>query len=115
MTPAEHAAAVYSRESCARTFREDVEAHMLNGYVVSTPEMFVLFRPVNWMNGTSAIVDPWFEHEECDTWHIYLFAGDVTNLGKHIPYPLPRVSFERNNVLRVFSYDRLDEKIRKKH
>lgn len=100
MTPAEHAAAVYEREPCARTFREDVEAHMLRGYVIATPEVFAMFRPVRWSAGKAAIVDPWQDHVGCDTWHIYLAAGDFPTIAAMFPYPLPWVSYERGNQLR---------------
>jgi hypothetical protein len=46
MTPIEQAAAVYEREHCPRTLREDLELHLLNGYVFSTPTCFLMGRPV---------------------------------------------------------------------
>lgn len=117
MTPAEEAAAVYEKEPCARTFREDVEAHMLCGYVVATPEVFAMFRPVRWSAGQEAIVNPWHAHVGCDTWHIYLAAGDVEQIRAMLPYPLPYVAFERKNQLRrcpLKRFSTLVKSIRKK-
>lgn len=74
MTPVEQAALVYSREWCASTFREDLEAHLITGYVHSTPEAFVMVRPVSSTADESLILDPWhrFEREECDACPIWL-------------------------------------------
>ena len=79
MTPAEQAAAVYERETCARSFREDIEAHLLNGYVFSTPTMFIMGRAVDRLAPRELIVDPWHTFPEADrnAWLIYLAAGNV--------------------------------------
>lgn len=107
MTPIERAAAVYAREPCARPFHEDLTAHFVRGYVISTPDVFVMFRPVRWANGEASIVNPWIPHEDCDAWHIYLFSGNIEALESLLPYPLPWVSYERENVLRRFRVSRM--------
>jgi hypothetical protein len=106
MTPVEHAAAVYGSEACARTFREDLEAHLFNGYVFNTPDLFVMGRAVNSTADAAAIVDPWhaFESERCDAWLVYLAAGDLGKLIELFPYPLPKIGFERMNKLRFYRF-----------
>lgn len=104
MTPVEQAAAVYEREECARTFREDLEAHLLNGYVFSTPTMFMMGRPVRHDAPPEDLVNPWvvFPREECDAWMVYLAAGNLAEFWTVEPFPLVYVIFERQNVLRCF-------------
>jgi len=45
-SPVERAAQVYQREECASSFQSDLEAHLLNGYVFSTPQAFAMGRPL---------------------------------------------------------------------
>jgi hypothetical protein len=102
--PAEIAAGVYQREPCARSFREDLEAHLRNGYVFSTPEYFVMGRVVSSSAPPEEIVDPWirFAEADADAWLIYLLAGDVRKAFEVLPHPLPRIGWERSNALRFW-------------
>lgn len=111
MTPVERAAAVYQREACARSFREDLEAHLLHGLVFSTPDSFVMARPVWAKAPKELIVDPWFnDFAVKDAWHLYLFSGPLENAFKAAPYILPWVTFERNNILRRYEWDVISQK-----
>lgn len=101
MTPVEQAAAVYQREPCARTFREDLEAHLLNGYVFSTPTVFVMGRLVQRDAEPALIVDPWHRFEDGDCWLVYLAAGNLAEIPRFIPSPKKYVAWERENSLRV--------------
>lgn len=104
MTPYQQARAVYESEPCARTMAEDMVAHFERGYVVNTPEVFLMFRPVSRDGNPDEIVNPWrfFPHPDC--WHVYLAAGDASQFHRHFPYDLPWVSFERKNRLRFRRY-----------
>lgn len=114
MTPIEQAAAVYQREECARSFREDLEAHLLHGLVFSTPRGFIMARYVRRDWAHSAIVDPWQNGEneatcapEKDCLHVYLAAGE---LSEFFTFPHRRVlwvSFERSNRLHFHPYNRI--------
>lgn len=75
MTPAEKIAALYDANS-PRTFREDVEAHLMNGYIISEPTMMIMARPVDASAPQDLIRDPWFAFppQRCDAWYIYAFA-----------------------------------------
>ena len=117
MSPAEQAAAVYEREPCARTFEEDLEAHLLHGWVVSTPQFFVMARPVDSAAQPACIVNPWhrFPPEACDTWHIYLAAGDLRAALAWLPHPLPKIAFERRNILRYYRLESLAQLIARRH
>jgi hypothetical protein len=112
MTPVQRAAAVYSREDCARSFKEDVEAHLLHGWVISTPEVFLLARKVDHAAPQDQIINPWFNswEKEPDSWHLYLFSGSLMSAFKCAPYPLEYVSYERTNDLRIYKYDVIHRK-----
>lgn len=102
MSPVHHAAAVYQREPCARSFREDLEAHLLHGHVFSTPEFFVMGRAVrSWAAGED-IVNPWVTWPDGDAWLVYLMAGDMGRALRMLPYRLPLIGWERGNVLRFW-------------
>lgn len=111
MTWAEQAAAVYQRELCARTFKEDLELHLLNprALVVSSPQVFAMVRPVCRDWPVSAIVDPSCNSLTCapDCWHIYLSAGEIPAIFTFPHVPLPWVSFERRNVIRFYRYEKI--------
>jgi len=112
-SPAWEAANVYEQEACARTFRQDLELHLLNGYVVSTPEFFIMGRPVQKDSPHDCILDPSFPYHpnDWDCWHIYLMAGDIKKCWDFYPFPLEWVSWERKNVLRFFKMKTVKERI----
>lgn len=101
--------AVYDRETCARSFNDDLLAHLMGGFVYSTPDYFIMGRPVMRSAPQAQIVDPTvaFPKEDCDTWHIYLLAGDPRPAWSIMPWPLAWFSFERGNELRFYPVDRI--------
>lgn len=115
MTPYELARKVYESEPCARLFEEDLVAHFHSGTVISTPEIFMMFRPVcsGWKE--EDILDPWLScpEEVADCWHIWMTAGDVAQARDYIPFPLPLASFERKNVLRLVRFHKIAEKLQR--
>lgn len=98
-------------EHSPRTFREDVEAHLLHGYVFSTPQLFLMGRPVCSWAEPQEINNVWIEFpkERADTWYIYALAcavptgavGLVKKTIAHMPYPLPYVAWERKRDRRL--------------
>lgn len=109
VSPVEIAAAVYDQEPCARTFREDLEAHLLHGIVISTQTAFVMARYVCRDWPASAIVDPWNNDLACvpDCLHIYLAAGRTSEFWTFPHKKVKWISFERGNSLRFHPYDQL--------
>ncbi len=105
MIPYEEAKAVYSREPCKRTFDEDVLLHLQFGFIFSTPEFFIMGRPVDSTAPAADVVNPGvsFPPESCDCWHIYLMAGNCGKAWSIMPWHLPLVSWERRNELRFYS------------
>lgn len=125
MSPIDKVRALYTDKS-PRTFEEDLTAHFNHGYVFSTPEYFLMARPV-WHEATQeAINNVWktFHPVLWDTWYIYAFAlrhdgglaGLVKNLLTHMPFYLPLVAWERSgDALSFFSTDKLFHKYAKLH
>lgn len=109
MTPYEQAKAVYDKEPCARTFETDLRLHLLHGFVFSTPAYFIMGRPVPRSADPAAIVNPlWnWPHQECDSWMIYLLAGDPRPAWDIMPWQMAWFGFERKNELRWYPVDRI--------
>ena len=110
MMAVEVAAKVYETEPCPRTFREDLEHHLLNGYVFNTPTLFVMGRPVKSNAPAELIVNPSisFPKSEADCWHVYLAAGNLREGLKYVPFRLPLISFERRNKLLLCRIKRIE-------
>lgn len=108
-SPYQKARDVYALETCARTFEEDLRLHLEWGVVISRPDFFIMGRPVCSSAAPAKIVDPHFRFESIgiDCWHVYLAAGNVARAWAYLPFPLPLISFERKNVLKFYSLDRL--------
>lgn len=100
-SPVERAAKVYKTEPCARTFRQDLEFYLINGWVVSTPSVFVMARPVQ-SGATQLEITGQRIFTETDAWLIYLLAGDMAEAWRYLPYDLPKIILERKNVLRCW-------------
>lgn len=106
MTTFEKACAIYQSEPCARTLREDLEAHLLHGMVYSTPKAFIMARYVSRRMSDADIVNPWISEPTglADCIHIYLAAGDLTQFFTFPHDPVKWISFERENQLRFYPY-----------
>lgn len=106
-SPYDAAQQIYQTEPCANSFEFDLAWHFRCGYVFSCPQLFLMGRAV-WTPtgdiGVPTIVDG---HADPNCWHIHLAVGDIWEFFRYEPYPLPYISFERKNVLRVFRRERL--------
>ena len=107
MRPVERAAAVYQQEECARTFAEDLEAHLMHGFVYSDENLFYMARPVSYNATGYEITNPWHNTwgNPPDMWHVYLYSGALRDLFVYAPNKFQYASFERNNILRRYQWD----------
>jgi hypothetical protein len=92
MTPAEQAAELCRARDAS--FREELEAHLLNGWVISTPEVFLLGRPVP-RSADAADLRAVYPPEECDAWFVWLGVGSAERLLALMPYDLPWIGWHR--------------------
>ena len=111
MTPYLEARAVYSREPCARTFDEDLAAHLQHGIVHSDAVSFLMARKIDSSAPVHDIVNPWINFENPDCWHLWVYAGDMIRAFSFADTTLPLVSFERKNKLRFYPWDIIFKKV----
>ena len=111
-SPVLQAYKVYQRERCYRTFHDDVDLHMLNGYVYATPDIFVMGRPVDKTAPHNDILDPavTFHRDDWNCWHCALYAGNLSILFTLLPFELPYASFQKRNKLKFYSYIKIKER-----
>jgi hypothetical protein len=107
MTPYDRARAVYASEPCARTFEEDLRLHLKFSYVYSTPDYFIMGRPVAMDSSYKDITDPLVQFSEPDAWWVYLASGDLNSFFTIKPFDLPYVGWERGNKARFYRADRV--------
>lgn len=92
MTPVEKAA-----ELCAARggdFKEELEAHLLHGFVFSTPDLFLMGRTVPRGVDVSDLWQTW-PKAECDAWFVWVGVGDAHALLALMPFPLPWIGWQR--------------------
>jgi hypothetical protein len=91
-----NAIATAAKLYCERGFvlAHDIQAYLAGGYVLSTPERLLLWRPVNLKRGA----DQWLTDQgEADAWFVHLAVG--SNLAKAVremPYYLPFIAWRRS-------------------
>lgn len=82
-------------------FREMMDAHFCTGTVISTPEVFFIFRPVEVDWTTDELCDPWKISENPNAYHVFLAAGDLSKIGPHLPPALPFITFHRDGAEKI--------------
>lgn len=106
MTPAQTASRVPSSAGWA----SDLAAHLCRGYVVSTPEYFVMLRRVSSTAEREQLLDPWvaWSDAESDCWFVWLMAGDIARAVRDLEPALGRkkwLAFQRRGLPRVHPYE----------
>ena len=89
-------------------FDEELRAHLRWGCVLSTPQAFLMGRPIVKDAEHILQADPWhrFPPEEVDCWLVWLAAGDLSAIWKLVPYPLPWLAWaRREGELRFYPFD----------
>ncbi len=109
MTPFRQAVEAHARDHGPRSFEEDLVLHLQNGFVFSTPDFFIMGRPVVKSAEPALILDPAvrFPRDKCDCWLVYLAAGNLGKAWSILPWELPWLCFERKNDLRFQELDRI--------
>ena len=78
---------------------EDIYSHITDGIAISTPDLFLLARPVDSKGYRFLFDHPSINFKHPDCWHIYLASGSLPDIYNALPYPLPLVSYVRKNRL----------------
>lgn len=97
MSPYEQIAEQYRLHPQEESFAYYVEWHMWNGFVFSTPDFFIMGRPVNHVAAREIGVGLWHPSPmlNLDCWYIHAMAGDMAKAWDILPYPLPYIAWER--------------------
>ncbi len=80
-TPAEQVRALYAN---ANDFRDELSAHLVNGYVLSSPDCFVMGRPIDLRSPREVVLNPWFAFppEDVNAWLVWAAAGTVRRFSR---------------------------------
>lgn len=107
--PVQRAREVYLQEDCARSFEEDFYLHWHNprAIVYKDANNLALLRPVNRANEYELLTDPSWNSDDPNCWWVYLLVGDFRFLLTLLPYDLPYIGWERNNVPRSYKLNHL--------
>lgn len=101
MSPAQVLRELYARKGLS--FDQYVAIHIDRGFVFSTPDFFVMGRPVcrQWRKEDVFDADQSAPRAVADGWFIHAMAGDTGKAWSILPWPLGWIGFQRfDNVLR---------------
>ena len=103
VTQYENARRVYENEPCARPFEEDLHWHLRLGWVISTPNLFMMARQVMHDWPKERLQEPWYVHPTGDAVFIWLLAGDMRQALSAAPWPrVEWIGWERSNIPRMY-------------
>lgn len=101
----------YQMHPAVRPFGLYVEWHLQAGVVLSTPDCFVMGRPVNSKAGDWRITESMqlWPRDKQDCWYIFAMCGDMAKAFSMLPYELPLIAFQRKaqKELRFYQLPRL--------
>jgi len=114
MKPIEQAKAHYLSHNL--NFEQDLGYYLLNGYVHSTPEQFIMFKPIEAKDGEKSwnpvTPDAWYVHYASGNNSLFWFINKA-------PYYLPNIAWMRNKgasaqQLKVYDSKRLYDRLQGK-
>jgi hypothetical protein len=96
-----------------RTFLEDYDALAVNGYVLSTPKLFICAHPVRRDAEMSLIENPMhvFAPEDCDCWFVDMGAGDLSRIWDYFPIELPFAMWNNRGIKFCVAMERIRGKL----
>jgi hypothetical protein len=103
MTPIQQIQKLYAGRS-DMDFELELEAHFDCGYVVSTPKVFAMARPVRSDWSAEKLRNPFLVEplETADCWFIWALAGDLAVAARWLPCELPLLVFARRGKAAKF-------------
>lgn len=104
MNPFEKAQKCYVPNAPYTTFPQDLVVHLQYGYVINTPRLFLMGRPILKEAAYPLQTDPLHEFKSYDTWLVWLCAGSVGAAIGAMPFYLPWIAFSRRNVRKLNFY-----------
>jgi hypothetical protein len=95
-----------------RPFAIDLRLHLMHGYVISTPVLFAMGRPIRHDAPMGEVLDITQQFEDPDCWFIWSAAGVLSELVYQLPFELPLIAFHRagrGDRLRFYQLERFTE------
>ncbi len=96
------------------TFHMELEAHLQHGVVISTPDAFLMGRPIAKDADHTLQADVWhqFPREDQNCWMVWAAAGDLSTIWQWVPYPLKWLAWaRREGELRFYSFDSVNARL----
>ena len=101
-------------DDCTRGFDDDLCYYLMNGWVYSGEDAFIMGRPITKRYSNFALDQRFnYKKEEWDTWFVYLAAGTgVRRFQELAPFKTDWICWHRrtDRKLRIFSWDKFYEK-----
>jgi hypothetical protein len=97
MSPFETAGDMYRRHPQDCPFERYLHWYLQHGFVYSTPDFFIMGRPVHLCADRKLITEDFhiFDPDDCDAWYIFAMAGSIHRAWSILPWPLPWLCWER--------------------
>lgn len=118
MSPIARAEALFNQQNRTdEIFIAQLMMYLRFGYVISTPQLFIMFRPVEIAAAPEQIADPEHRFARPDAWFIHSAVGKLQMFPRLAPYPLPWICFWRKlrGAIRRYETQNLFKRIRLCH
>lgn len=106
MTPIQKAKLMYEGMA-RRSFWQDVNTLTHDGYVVSTPELFLMAFAVKSESFDEDTIQLMHRDPEGDTWFVWCLVGDMRQALCMIPHPKKYIGFARRRVLKLYEFEEI--------
>lgn len=93
MTPYEQIKVKYEAAPHDRPWGWWLEWHAVHGFIFSTPDYFVMGRPIQTSFDFHDLALA--AREQANAWYIFAFSGDLSQVWSILPFPLGWIAFER--------------------
>jgi len=99
----------------ANDFERDLGAYLREGYVHSSPNKIMLFKPVR-MDAGNPIKQWWDDESQCDAWFVKFACGKrkISDFINAMPYELPFVGWMRAMKNKPVMYWRTEQILRRR-
>jgi hypothetical protein len=104
MTPIQKAKLMYEALP-RRSFWQDVNTLTHDGYVVSTPELFLMAFAVKSEDFDNDPIQLMHRDPNGDTWFVWCLVGSLQQALRMIPHPKKYIGFARRGVLRLHEFE----------
>ncbi|GAT33285.1 hypothetical protein TSACC_21698 [Terrimicrobium sacchariphilum] len=107
MSPVDTIRAMYRAQPTRWAFAEELDGYLSHGWVINSPECFLMGREVRRDGTHEQITDPWFIFDKPDAWFVAAYAGKVNTALTLIPFRHRWVGWERGlkSGLRFHDFD----------